>query len=113
MKSLRKKCEQQWDSSHATSTSKALRHKEVCVTLDSSIEFTLNDKCKCNKETNEGKLCNSKKPSQSKPDQKPSSKTPCKPSSDKHSSKTPSKNNDDTHSQSKCPPTNVFQATLK
>ena len=43
IKSSRNKCEKQWDSAHVTSTSKALRHKEVCETLGLSTDFSLDD----------------------------------------------------------------------
>ena len=64
IKNSRNKCEHQWDSSCATTTSKALRHKEACDLLGLPMDFILNDECKCGKETNEGKPCNSKKSSQ-------------------------------------------------
>ena len=59
--SMRKKCEQQWDSRCAATTSKALRHKEACEKLDLPLDFILQDDCKCTKETNEGKPCAGKK----------------------------------------------------
>ena len=62
--SLRKKCEQQWDSRYAATASRVLRHKEVCEKLDLPLDFIVQDDYKYTKETNEGKPCTGKKPSQ-------------------------------------------------
>lgn len=65
--SKRNKCEQQWDVLHATTAQRALRYEEVCKKLGLPIDFNLIDEFKHSKQkqTNEGKLDNGKKPSAS------------------------------------------------
>ena len=56
VRSLSNKCEEQWVLAHATSMSKSLRHKEACETLDSHLNFTLENEFKCNNETSSNEV---------------------------------------------------------